>query len=125
MKLVGMLKLIYIIFYCFWIDFYKCLDVSKIQFSCIEFFIIFVLDGECKMCLFDWCLELNDMVGSGKFYDYLLLDVVFNFGSKELLKLVFVINWLVIGQGEDNVNLKGVCKIIIEILFWNFEIFGF
>lgn len=124
MKSVGTPKPIHTIPYCSWIDPHKCPDVSKIQPNCIESPIIPALDGECKMCPFDWCLEPNDMAGSGKLHDHSPLDVVLNAGSKEPPKLALAINPPATGQEEDNVNSKGVPKTTTEIPFWNFETFG-
>lgn len=124
MKSVGTPKSIQFIPYCSWIDPYKCPDVSKIQPSCIESPTIPALDGECKMCPFDWCLEPNDMAGSGKLHDHSPLDVVLNAGSKEPPKLALAINRPVTGQEQDNVNSKVVRKTTTEIPFWNFETFG-
>lgn len=124
MKSVGTSKPIQTIPYCSWIDPHKCPDVSKIQPSCIESPTIPALDGECKMCPFDWCLEPNDMAGSGKLHDHSPLDVVLNAGSKEPPKLALAINRPATEQEQDNVYSKVVRKATTEIPFWNFETFG-
>jgi hypothetical protein len=110
--------------YCSWIDVSDCPDISKLNSECIESPTIPALDGECKMCPFNWCTGPINTIHSSTLPDQ--SSVINQGGTTQSPQ--FGLDQSHSDQGQNKWDLNSVNEphstTTTEIPFWNFQTFG-